>query len=180
MHPYELARMLGERGVPANRGSLYDTIEAMARTGWVEALEPEQPGARPRRTPYALTDQGRKELAGRLDQQIRQPRREFPEFLGAISHVGVLGRSRALDALSERAERLGEQIAEDKRRLEAVLAGGEVRRLFVIEAEYALHIAEAERAWVLDVVDQIKTGQLAWPSPTVRGGRSPKPRRRAT
>jgi DNA-binding PadR family transcriptional regulator len=179
MHPYELARVLGERGVPANRGSLYDTIEAMVRVGWVEALEPEQQGARPRRTPYALTDQGRKELAGRLDQQIRQPRREFPEFLGAISHVGVLGRSRALDALSERAERLGEQIAEDQRRLEAVLAGGEVRRLFVIEAEYALHIAEAERAWVLDVVDQIKTGQLAWPSPTVRRGRSSKPRRRA-
>jgi hypothetical protein len=101
-------------------------------------------------------------------------------FLGAISHVGVLGRSRALDALGERAERLGEQIADDRQRLEAVLAGGEVPRLFVIEAEYALHIAEAERAWVHGVVDQIRTGRLAWPSPTVPGGRSPKPRRGAT
>src|ERR1051325_8812991 len=84
MHPYQLARTLAERGVPVNRGSLYDLVEAMARAGWIEAQAVERTGARPERTPYALTEEGRAELVRRLDAQLRTPRREFPEFLGAI------------------------------------------------------------------------------------------------
>lgn len=166
MHPYQLAQVLGERGVPVNRGSLYDTVNAMARAGWVEPRPAEQAGPRPRRTPYAITGTGRAELAQRLEAQIRTPRREFPEFLGAVSHLGVLGPEHAADALRERATRLSAILAEDRRRLDAVLEGGEVPRLFVIEAEYALEILRAERSWVLTLIDDIDSGRLAWP----RGG----------
>jgi len=166
MHPYQLVQVLGERGVPVNRGSLYDTVNAMARAGWVEPGPAEQAGPRPRRTPYAITETGRAELAQRLDAQIRMPRREFPEFLGAVSHLGVLGPERAADALRERAARLSAIIAEDRRRLDAVLESGEVPRLFVIEAEYALEILRAEQSWVLTLIDDIDSGRLAWP----RGG----------
>ena len=95
MHPYQLSGVLAERGVPVNRGSLYDTVDAMARAGWIEPRPTERQGARPQRTPYAITAAGRTELASRLDFQIRTPRREFPEFLGAVSHLGVLGPDRA-------------------------------------------------------------------------------------
>lgn len=163
VHTYQLGKALAERGVPANRGSLYDTVDAMARAGWIEAREEERDGARPRRTPHVITDTGRAELARRLDSQIREPRREFPEFLGAISHVGVLGRSGAADALTVRARRLEGMITADQDRLEETLARGDVPRLFVIEAEYALAILRAERDWVLSLAGDITSGRLPWP-----------------
>lgn len=139
MHPYQLAGVLAGRGVPANRGSLYDTLEAMTRAG-------------------------RAELARRLDAQVREPRREFPEFLGAVSHLGVLGPQQAAEALTERAGRLAALIAETQRRLDEALAQN-VPRLFVIEAEYALALLNAERDWVLAAADDITSGRLAWPRP---------------
>lgn len=163
MHPYQLASALAERGVPVNRGSVYDTVDAMTRAGWIEPRPAERHGARPQRTPYAITETGCVELASRLDFQIRTPRREFPEFLGAISHVGVLGPDRAADALRERADRLAGLIAGDQHRLDEALDGGSVPRLFVIEAEYALAMVRAERDWVLALVEEMDSGRLAWP-----------------
>jgi DNA-binding PadR family transcriptional regulator len=166
MHPYQLAGVLAGRGVPANRGSLYDTLEAMTRAGWTEPRPAQRDGTRPQRTPYALTQAGQAELARRLDAQVRGPRREFPEFLGAVSHLGVLGPQRATEALTERAGRLAALIAETQRGLDEALARN-VPRLFVIEAEYALALLRAERAWVLTAADDITSGRLAWP-PTPR------------
>lgn len=164
MHPYQLARVLASRGVPVNRGSLYDTVDAMTRAGWVEPRPAERAGTRPQRTPYALTEAGRAELAGRLDAQVRTPRREFPEFFGAISHLGVLGPDGAASALSGRAGQLAALIADGQRRLDEALAGS-VPRLFVIEAEYALAMLRAERQWVLALAGDITSGRLGWPDP---------------
>jgi DNA-binding PadR family transcriptional regulator len=164
MHPYQLAGVLAGRGAPANRGSLYDTLEAMTRAGWTEPRSAQRDGARPQRTPYAITQAGRSELARRLDARVREPRREFPEFLGAVSHLGVLGPQRAAEALTERAGRLAALIAETQRRLDEALAQN-VPRLFVIEAEYALALLNAERAWVFAAADDITSGRLAWPRP---------------
>jgi DNA-binding PadR family transcriptional regulator len=164
MHPYQLAGVLAGRGVPANRGSLYDTLEAMTGAGWAEPRPAQRDRGRPQRTPYAITPAGRAELARRLDVQIREPRREFPEFLGAVSHLGVLGPQRAAEALTERAGRLTALIAETQRRLDEALADN-VPRLFVIEAEYALALLNAEQAWVLASADDITSGRLAWPRP---------------
>jgi len=165
MHPYQLADVLAGRGVPVNRGSLYDTVDAMTRAGWIVQRPAERAGARPQRTPYAVTGVGRSELVRRLDARIRTPRREFPEFLSAVSQLGVLGPERAADALSERARRLAALIAEDRRRLDEALDGGSVSRLLVIEAEYAVAMMRAERRWVLALARDIDSGRLAWPRP---------------
>jgi len=163
MHAYQLATVLAGRGVPVNRGSLYDTLEATTRVGWTQPQPAERAGARPQRIPYALTPAGQAELARRLDAQVRTPRREFPEFLGAVSHIGVLGPERAADALAERAGRLAALIAGDQQRLDEALDSGSVPRLFVIEAEYALAMLRAERDWVLALAEDIGSGRLAWP-----------------
>jgi DNA-binding PadR family transcriptional regulator len=162
MHPYQLAGVLAGRGVPANRGTIYDTLDAMTRAGWTEPRPAQRDRGRPQRTPYALTQAGQAELAGRLDRQVREPRQEFPEFLGAVSHLGVLGPQRAAAALTERAGRLAALAVDGQRRLDEALAQ-DVPRLFVIEAEYALALLRAERAWVLAVADDITSGRLAWP-----------------
>src|ERR1700722_10296621 len=165
MHPYQLVGVLAGRGVPVNRGSLYDTLEAMTRAGWAQPRPAERAGARPERTPYALTEAGQAELARRLDAQVRAPRREFPEFLGAVSHLGVLGPERAAEALAERAGRLPALIADNQRRLDEALGSGGAPRLFVIEAEYALALLRAEQDWVLALAEDITSGRLAWPRP---------------
>jgi DNA-binding PadR family transcriptional regulator len=174
MHAYQLAGVLAGRGVPANRGSLYDTMKAMTRAGWTEPRPAERDGTRPQRTPYALTQAGRAELARRLDRQVREPGREFPEFLGAVSHIGVLGPERAAEALTERAGRLAALITGDQRRLDEALAQN-APRLFVIEAEYALAMLRAERDWVLALADDITTGRLAWPRPPHQDSETERP-----
>jgi DNA-binding PadR family transcriptional regulator len=165
MHPYQLADVLAGRGVPVNRGSLYDTVDAMTRAGWIIQRPAERAGARPQRTPYAVTGVGRSELVRRLDARIRTPHREFPAFQGAVSQLGVLGPERAADALGERARRLAAFIAEDRRRLDEALDGGSAPRLSVIEAEYALAMLRAELRWVLALARDIASGRLAWPRP---------------
>lgn len=159
MHPYEMAAVLRERGaaVRVNRGSLYDVVRAVETEGWIRAVETVRDGGRPARTVYALTPAGREEFTTRLDDQIRRPRREFPRFLTAVAHLGALGPSGALAALREREQRLDDLIATDRAGLAGALAGG-VSRLDVIEAEYAIHVLEGERAWVRSIADEIRRG----------------------
>ncbi len=164
MHPYELAKVLAERGVPVNRGSLYDTVDVLTRAGWITPLQTERAGARPKRTPYQLTKNGRAELVKRLDEQLRTPHVEFPEFFNSISHIGVLGKERAVNALQERVEHLTNRIDEQKQQLDDALYQAKVPRLFVIEAEYALALLRAEREWVSQIILDIHNGGVSWPN----------------
>ncbi|ROP38707.1 PadR family transcriptional regulator [Saccharothrix texasensis] len=165
-HPYQMLTDLrargGDRAAAINRGTLYDVVEALVTAGWVAPQGTERTGNRPERTVYALTDAGHDELVRRLDSQIRTPQREFTQFLGAVAHLGALGPIGAVEALTERGQRLSARIAADERGLAEVLAGG-VPRLHVIEAEYALGQARAELAWIDAVVDDIRAGSLIWP-----------------
>ena len=166
MHPYQMLSELHARSeqwaATVRRGSLYDVVGTLVATGWVAVHTREREGGRPERTTYELTDDGRAELVLRLDAQIRTPKREFAEFVGAVGYVGALGRDRAAEALAERARILSDRIEGDERRLADALGGG-VPRLYVIEAEYALRRDRAELEWVEQIVSEILSGSLAWP-----------------
>ncbi|MFJ2215138.1 PadR family transcriptional regulator [Streptomyces sp. NPDC101062] len=165
-HPHqmlaELRRRSDHHAAAITRGTLYNTVGALAEAGWVATQSRERSGNRPERTVYALTQAGRDELVRRLESQIRTPEREFSRFLGAVSYLGALGPRGAVDALAERARRLGERVAADEDRLAEALEAG-VPRLHVIEAEYVLGLARAELAWIDSVIDDIRTGSLNWP-----------------
>lgn len=158
----ELQKRSDNHAAVITRGTLYNTVAALAEAGWVASQGQQRSGNRPERTVYALTEAGHAELVRRLDSQIRNPQREFSQFLGAVSYLGALGPSGAEQALSERGRRLRQRTAEDERRLADALATG-VPRLHVIEAEYALGLARAEMAWIDSVIDDIRTGSLTWP-----------------
>jgi DNA-binding PadR family transcriptional regulator len=167
MHPYEMASTLRDRhkdsSFKVNSGSLYDTVEALARHGWIEPVETVRDGRRPERTVYAPTPLGQSEFVRWIDELIRTPVAEYPKFLAAVSYLGALGPDGAADALTERAGHLGRQADETRAMLADTVGSGLLPRLFMIEAECALHAWEAELAWTRRTIDEIRDGTLFWP-----------------
>jgi DNA-binding PadR family transcriptional regulator len=168
MHPYEMAATLRERhkdsSFKVNSGSLYDTVESLARHGWIEPLETAREGNRPERTVYAPTDLGRDEFVRWIDELIRTPVAEYPKFMAAVSYLGALGPARAADALAERASHLTRRIEETGALLTETVGSGAVPRLFMIEVECALHAWAAELTWTHRTIAEIRDGTLPWPA----------------
>jgi DNA-binding PadR family transcriptional regulator len=167
MHPYEMATTLRERhkdsSFKINSGSLYDTVEALVRHDWIEAVETQRDGRRPERTTYAPTDLGHHEFVSWVDELIRTPVAEYPKFLAAVSYLGALGPDGAADALAERAVHLDERIEETQAVLAGTVGTGDVPRLFMIEVEYGLHAWKAELDWTRRILAEIREGTLLWP-----------------
>jgi DNA-binding PadR family transcriptional regulator len=167
MHPYEIASTLRERhkdsSFKVNSGSLYDTVEALVRHAWIEPVETVRAGRRPERTVYAPTELGRREFVRWIDELIRTPVVEYPKFMAAVSYLGALGPDGAAEALTERVEHLSRQIEETAQLLADTVGSGQLPRLFMIEAEFALHALEAELAWTRRTAAEIRDGGLAWP-----------------
>ncbi|WP_017555690.1 PadR family transcriptional regulator [Nocardiopsis baichengensis] len=169
MHPYEMRATLRDRGLDTafklGTGTLYDTVRALLEREWIREEDTGSDGDRPRRTVYALTDAGRTAFSERLDALVRTPADdEYPVFLSAVAYLGALGPDRARDALTERAGRLAERAERLKADLHRALDGSALPRLFMIEVEYAVHMAEAERSWALATAEEIRTGSLPWPA----------------
>jgi len=169
MHPYEMASTLRDRhkdsSFKVNSGSLYDTVEALTREGWIEPVATQRDGRRPERTVYTFTPLGHGEFLGWIDELIRTPVPEYPKFIGAVSYLGALGPDRAAEALAERAGHLERRIEETTAALGETVGSGRVPRLFMIEVECALHAWQAELAWTRATIDEIRDGRLAWPGP---------------
>jgi DNA-binding PadR family transcriptional regulator len=167
MHPYEMATTLRERhkdgSFKVNSGSLYDTVEALVRHGWIEPVETVRDGRRPERTVYAPTSLGQGEFVSWIDELIRTPVPEYPKFMAAVSYLGALGPDGAANALAERAGHLERQAEETRAMLADTVGSGQLPRLFMIEAEFALHACEAELAWTRRTIADIRDGSLFWP-----------------
>lgn len=167
MHPYEMASTLRERhkdsSFKVNSGSLYDTVEALVRNGWIEPVETAREGRRPERTVYAPTELGQGEFVHWIDDLIRTPVAEYPKFMAAVSYLGALGPDGAVNALDERARHLSKRVEDTKAVLADTVGSGRVPRLFMVEVECALHAWEAEVAWTQQTVAEIRDGSLTWP-----------------
>ncbi|MCR3753578.1 PadR family transcriptional regulator [Lentzea californiensis] len=165
LHPHAMAATLRERGLDrafkVTTGSLYDVVRALMREGWIEARETVKVGARPERTVYGLTEVGREEFTRWVDRLVREPQPEFPKFLSAVSYLGALGPRGAVEALRERAERLRTSLEEMRGSHRDALE--QVPRLFVVEVEYAVRMAEAELGWVGEIIGDVESGRLPWP-----------------
>ena len=167
MHPYEMAAVLRERhkdsSFKINSGSLYDTVEALERYSWIEAVETVRDGRRPERTVYAFTALGQREFLAWIEELIAAPVPEYPKFIAAVSYLGALGPDRAREALAQRAEHLGRRIEDTEAALAATVGSGRVPRLYMIEVECALDAWQAELAWTRRTIAEIRTGALPWP-----------------
>jgi DNA-binding PadR family transcriptional regulator len=165
MHPYRMQRLIEERGKDdvvnvRRRSSLYQTIDRLTRAGLVTARETVRDANRPERTIYELTDRGRETAIAWLTDMLAVPAREFPRFPAALAYLPMLSVDEVRDHLESRLDTLRRDL---QNRREQHQEGQEfVPRLFLVESEYLIAMLEAEIAWISDLVDDLRSGDLAW------------------
>jgi DNA-binding PadR family transcriptional regulator len=161
MHPYRMQVLIKERGKDlvanvAQRNSIYQAIEGLARASLIAVRETERDENRPERTIYEITAEGRRTLQVWLHTMLAEPAREFPDFPAALSFAMMLEPSDLRAQLETRATALEARIA----MLEAPVP--QIPRLFLLESEYLAAIAKAELAWVRGVIADLKSRKLTW------------------
>jgi DNA-binding PadR family transcriptional regulator len=162
MHPYEIARLLRQRGkehsIKINYGSLYTVVQNLEKHGFVAVAGVQRQGNRPERTLYGLTDAGRAEMHDWLADLLAVPAKEYPAFEAALSLMPVLHPDEVTDLLTERADALEVRAAG----LRGVLGrlDDDLPRIFLIETEYELHMIEAEAAWVRALAGELADGTI--------------------
>lgn len=163
MHPYEIARLLRQRGkensIKINYGSLYTVVQNLEKHGFVAVAGVQREGNRPERTVYGLTDAGRTEMHDWLADLVAVPAAEYPLFEAALSLLGALHPDEAVELLTERARALEVSAAA----LRGVLTrlDTELPRIFLIEAEYQVHMTEAQAGWVRGLLKELADGALS-------------------
>jgi DNA-binding PadR family transcriptional regulator len=161
MHPYEMATVLRrtgkERDMKIKWGSLYTVVQNLERHGFIKAAGSDRAGRRPERTVYAITEAGHAELRDWLRELVAVPEAEYPRFEAALSVLGVLPPDEAADLLTRRVRALEADISGQRA---ALARAGHVPRVFLIEAEYAVAMREAEAAWVRTLLAELADGTL--------------------
>jgi DNA-binding PadR family transcriptional regulator len=179
MHPYEMAATLKHRhkseSIKIRYGSLYTVIEFLVKRGFITAKETSREGKRPERTVFALTPSGYDELRAWMQDLLRDPVNEFPQFAAGLSLLPVLPPDEAVALLRHRALRLSaeakriethlaeltqQEVPMPPEELPPQLVGKKFPPLFVVEAEFALALIKAELAFVSELVRRIT--EEAW------------------
>ena len=173
MHPYEMAATLKQRhkedSIKLRYGSLYTVIDLLVDRGFIAPRETSRTGKRPERTTYELTGPGYDELRSWMQDLLRKPVNEYPQFTAGLSLLPVLRPEEAVALLRERAihlsgeaARLETHLAElgtrrcpSTARNAARLVGKKFPPLFVVEAEYKLALIRAELAFVTELVRRV-------------------------
>lgn len=165
MHPYRMQRLIKERGKDlvvnvGQRSQLYKTIDRLLREGMITVVEVTRESARPERTSYAITDEGRRAAEEWTAAMLSTPRRDFPEFTAGLAYLPVLTPDQAAEALNTRLDALTRELAELDASVEAVV--DTLPRLVLIESEYMDTHLRADIEWVRALLDDLRAGRLTW------------------
>jgi DNA-binding PadR family transcriptional regulator len=164
MHPYEVATTLRQRhkdeSVRLNYGSLYSVVGSLQKRGLIETSEVERDGRLPERTVYRITDAGRIETHDWLAELLARPLKEYPAFEAALSFLPALPPDEVVALLNERALELESGLARDAYGLVELVERRGLPRLFLVEADYAVKMREAELDYVKQLIAEIASGEL--------------------
>lgn len=165
MHPYRMQQLIKERGKDLvinvqQRASLYQTIRRLLRAGLIAVKETSREENRPERTVYELTEKGRKTARDWLRNMLSTPKAEYPEFPAALSFIPLLETADVLSRLEEREASLSDELS----RLDSILhkEAADLPRLFLLEIEYLHTMLETEVKWVRSLIDDLRSGRIAW------------------
>ena len=178
MHPYEMAATMRERhkeeSIKLRYGSLYTVVDGLQRDGLIAPQVTSRDGRRPERTIYTITAAGSAELIAWMQDLLRRPVKEYPQFMAALSLLPVLPPAIVEALLHERLEHLDLAIQTRRGAVEGVLRTG-LPPLFLIESEYEVALLEAERGFVRQLTSRIAKdpAELApmWPDFHNRGAK---------
>ncbi|MBP0457818.1 PadR family transcriptional regulator [Streptomyces montanisoli] len=166
MHPYEMFSLLKERHedhiVKVRPGSLYHTVERLARDGLAVSCGTAKAGNRPERTTYEITQVGRAVLSEQVSVMLDSPVNEYPRFPLALGESHNLPRDQVVGHLTHRAERLTEMVDEADRYL-AGLRESDVPEAYWFVADYLRTIQAAERDWLRALIIRLHNEELPWP-----------------
>ncbi|MFE6609809.1 PadR family transcriptional regulator [Amycolatopsis sp. NPDC057786] len=162
MHPYEMASILKSRGKDRDMGikwgSFYTVVGNLRKHGFIEAVESGRDGARPERTVYRITDDGRDEMLDWLRELLAELAPEVPKFVAGLSVLGWLGPDEVIALFRTRLAALDEDIAATRAELARLIE--EIPRLVLLELEYHLAIRVAEAEWVRSVLGELTSGSM--------------------
>jgi DNA-binding PadR family transcriptional regulator len=166
LHPYGVQRLLKQWGKEnvvnvGQRASLYKTMERLATAGLIAVRETERDQQYPERTVYELTDAGREAAHAWIDDIVRVPRPEYPEFPAALSFLMMLQPDEVLAALRERREAVAKALAQAKEGVAGAQQYG-LPKVTLLDDEYLVAITEAELRWIEGVVAELESGGLNW------------------
>jgi DNA-binding PadR family transcriptional regulator len=112
-HAYEIAVTIRHRRPRAGElklGTLYGTVDALARAGCIRPLETSRQGRRPHRTVYAITEVGRAELAGLLREALQRPDTDPGRFAMGLTFCAALPVEEVTEQLERRVALLDEEV----------------------------------------------------------------------
>jgi DNA-binding PadR family transcriptional regulator len=164
LHPYGIQRLIKQWGKDqvvnvGQRTALYRIIERLEEGGLVAVQGTGRDQQYPERTVYEITGAGRAATRQWLEQMLAEPKREYPEFPAALSHLLMLTPAEALEQLARREQALAALHAG----LEAGLAAAAgLPRVLVLESEYVAATSAAQLSWLRSVIADLRSGRLAW------------------
>ncbi len=170
MHPYEMYQTLRERHedivVPVSVGSLYHAVSRLAEHEHVRPVTTEQVGNRPERTTYEILDSGRDIMRQRVAEFLSTPTAISPADHAGLGELHNLPMADALQALDDRLSALDRQLEEHAAVLSEASRDRNVADIYLLYGRYKTSQQCHEREWIAELRDRIRTGELAWPTPT--------------
>jgi DNA-binding PadR family transcriptional regulator len=165
MHAYEMYQLLLKRHnhwiVKVRPGSLYHTVERMARQNYVRAVGTGRAGNRPERTTYEITPEGIAALTRRVEAGIEEYVYEFPLFPVVLSEAHNLEADDAVLRFRRRIADLERWLAE----LDEALDGARARQVpeaYWMGGDYIRTQVVAERDWLAKTIERIESKDLPW------------------
>jgi DNA-binding PadR family transcriptional regulator len=167
LHPYGMQQLIKQWGKDqvinvGQRASLYKMINRLGAAGLIRVRETTRDHQYPERTSYELTDAGRAASRQWMAEILSTPRNEFPEFPAALSFLPMLTPEITMKLLSQRRERLIQQLAERDAMIATELEGLQIPRVTLLETEYLRAVTEAELKWIDTVLAGLRDGTLTW------------------
>lgn len=167
MHPYEMHQTLRirhtDRVVKLKAGTLYHTVERLARHGLIASTETVRTGRRPERTVYEITDAGRDVFAEQTIQMLGSPAEEYPEYPLALTLANDVPLEVVIVELERRSGELERGIAADDHSIER-LERMDLPRAYWLDVRYQHAMRKAELEWTKALLDDLRGGRVTWPN----------------